>query len=259
MKLKIQQIDAFTKEPFRGNPAAVCPLDDWLDDSLLQAIAAEMNLSETAFFVKRDDHYELRWFTPVVEVDLCGHATLASAHAIFADSETPARRVEFSTKSGRLSVMREEDLLVMDFPSQPAKPCQAPEDLSKGLGAATEEVLCSEDFMAVLASEEDVRRLEPDLVRFNRLPLRGVIVTSPGNDVDFVSRFFAPKYGIPEDPVTGSAHCALAPYWAERLGKERMRALQVSQRGGEIFCQVRGERVLISGSAVKVMEAELFF
>lgn len=258
MRIPILQIDAFATKPFSGNPAAVCPLDEWLDDSLLQAIAAENNLSETAFLVRRDDHYELRWFTPVSEVDLCGHATLAAAHAIFAGPGRSTNQVQFTTRSGRLSVRRDGDLLVMDFPSQPPRACQAPEDLLKGLGAEAENVLCSEDYLVVFRSEEDVRRLEPDLGRFNRLPLRGVIVTSPGTEVDFVSRFFAPKYGIMEDPVTGSAHCALAPYWSGRLGKKRLRALQVSRRGGEVLCEVRGERVLLSGNAVKVMQGELF-
>jgi len=195
-----------------------------------------------------------RWFTPLAEVDLCGHATLASAFVLFTESDPSLKRVAFRSRSGILMVAKDGDLLAMDFPSQPPRPCKAPGDLIEGLGREPAEVLCSEDYFAVFPSEEDILSLEPDMTMLKKLDLRGVTVTAPGNEADFVSRFFAPKYGIPEDPVTGSAHCALIPYWAEKLDKQELTARQVSARGGELFCANRGERVKIAGRAVMYME-----
>ncbi len=254
MKIPLFQVDAFTGRIFGGNPAAVCPLEAWLDDAKMQAIAAENNLSETAFFVEAGDHYELRWFTPVHEVDLCGHATLATAHVLFALLEEPGDTVAFETRSGRLTVSRDGDALVMDFPALVPEPWGASDALACALGAAPAEVLGNVNCVAVYPSEADVRGLAPDLRLVAALPYEGVIATAPGEAVDFVSRYFAPKFGIPEDPVTGSAHCELAPYWAKRLGRERLTAHQVSARGGELDCEVKGDRVLLTGRAVTYLE-----
>lgn len=257
MKLSVFQIDTFTNEVFSGNPAAVCPLEDWIDDSVMQNIAAENNLSETAFFVKRDHHYDLRWFTPTREIDLCGHATLAAAFVLFNELKISTKEIVFHTKSGPLSVEQRNEFLEMDFPMQLPVACDVPGGLIKGLGKEPAEVLSSEDYLAVFDSENNVRNIKPDFEQLKRLPLRGVIVTSPGERADFVSRFFAPKFGINEDPVTGSAHCSLAPYWGRRLGKNKLLALQISSRGGELYCEVLDERVLISGKAVKFMQGEI--
>lgn len=259
MKLRLYQIDAFASRAFEGNPAAVCPLTEWLDDEVLQAIAEENNLSETAFFVPAQRGFALRWFTPIREVDLCGHATLASAHVVFEILGHPGQTVTFATRSGELTVERKGDLLEMDFPSLPPMPCTLPTTLVEGLGQSPLEVLSADDYVAVFDSEAAVRGITPNHTALSRLELRGVIVTAPGADVDFVSRFFAPKYGIREDPVTGSAHCELAPYWAGRLGKDALRARQVSKRGGEIACEVKGARVALSGRAVTFMEADITF
>lgn len=257
MKLTQYQVDAFTKRIFAGNPAAVCPLDAWLPDNLLQAIAAENNLSETAFFVPSTRGYALRWFTPVAEVDLCGHATLATAYVLYHQLGYQGESITFETRSGDLIVQRDGDALVMDFPATLPVRCDAPAALVDGLGLEPLEVWAAGDYMAVLDSEESVRRLKPNQTSLSQLDLRGVIVTAAGNDVDFVSRFFAPNYGIPEDPVTGSAHCILTPYWAERLGKQTLTARQVSARGGDIDCSLRGDRVLLSGHAVVFMQGEI--
>ncbi len=254
MRIPLFQIDAFTGRLFGGNPAAVCPLEEWLDDATLQAIAAENNLSETAFFVPRGARYQLRWMTPTMEVDLCGHATLAAAFVILNDLEPSRDAVTFDTASGELTVRREGALLSMDFPARPPSPCEMREDLIAGLGPRPLEMLASRDHMAVYGSEQEVRRLQPDMEALARVEHFAVIATAPGREVDFVSRFFAPRAGIPEDPVTGSAHCTLIPYWARRLGKPRMHALQVSQRGGELWCELRGDRVVISGRAVRYLE-----
>lgn len=258
MKLKQYQIDAFTDRAFGGNPAAVVPLSAWPDDSLLQAIAEENNLSETAFFVAADNGYQLRWFTPVREVDLCGHATLATAHVLFAILGHAGETIFFTTRSGELRVTRQGKKLTMDFPASRPIPCGMPEALEQGLGRRPIEVLAADDYLAVFDSEASVRAIVPDQALLGRLDLRGVIVTAPGAEADFVSRFFAPRFGIPEDPVTGSAHCLLAPYWAERLGKKILTAQQVSKRGGSLTCELHGDRVLLSGSAVTFMEAEIF-
>ncbi len=254
MKIPLYQIDAFTSTLFRGNPAAVCPLEEWLEDQQMQAIAAENNLSETAFLVPRDDYYDLRWFTPVTEVDLCGHATLASAYVVFQFLNTALTRVEFSTKSGILAVERDGSLLSMNFPSRPASPCDIPDDLAQALGVQPKEVLLSRDYLILYESEDIVRSLHPNMEQLLKLDCLGIIVTARGKDVDFVSRFFAPKAGIPEDPVTGSAHCTLVPYWSQKLNKKRLHALQVSQRGGELFCEDLDDRVKISGHAVTYLE-----
>lgn len=257
MNIPIYQIDAFSSRIFSGNPAAVCPLEEWLEDSLLQQIAQENNLSETAFFVPEGGGYHIRWFTPVAEVDLCGHATLAAAFVILNYFDTSSGQVSFNSKSGRLAVVKEHELLSMDFPSQPPVRCEAPKELLDGIGKEPLEVLCSEDYVAVFLGENDIIELNPDMGILKKLDLRGVIVTAQGNNVDFVSRFFAPKFGVNEDPVTGSAHCALTPYWSNKLNKKHLHAYQVSQRGGELFCKDGGNRVIISGRAVQFMKGSI--
>jgi len=319
MKILIYQIDAFTSKVFSGNPAAVCPLDKWLDDSILQAIAQENNLSETAFFVPEEKKFHIRWFTPVAEIDLCGHATLAAAFVIFSYFfrylEVSDNEIVFTSRSGELKVSKQdqdrgegedqhlkrrrrwkgmrhqyEGLLSMDFPSRASLPCSAPPDLVEGLLGGSQggrqgvlggglqeglegklhgglyaglhaeplEVLCSaDDYFVIFRNESDIRGLNPDMGKLRRLGLRGVIVTAKGDDSDFVSRFFAPKFGIDEDPVTGSAHCALTPYWARKLNKENLYARQLSARGGELYCIDRGDRVVISGRVVKYMEGTI--
>ena len=249
MEIPIYQVDAFTGRLFAGNPAAVCPLGSWLPDSLMQAIAMENNLSETAFFVPEGDGYRIRWFTPETEVDLCGHATLAAAFVVFRFLDPSRLEVSFSSRSGVLTVAKKGDLLAIDFPAQAPVPCEAPVDLIAGLGKEPSLVLCSEDFFVVYGDEDDIRNLAPDMPSLCRIGMRGVIVTAPGRDVDFVSRFFGPRVGIPEDPVTGSAHCTLIPYWSQELGKKELCARQLSKRGGEVFCRDLGERVEISGRA----------
>jgi PhzF family phenazine biosynthesis protein len=258
-RLRLYQVDAFTSQVFGGNPAAVCPLDAWLPDDVLQAIALENNLSETAF-VLRDEvrGWQIRWFTPTQEVDLCGHATLASASVLFHGDDKDRDEIVFRSRSGELKVRREGDLLTLDFPSRPPKAVTASDDLMEGLGRPPREVWAARDYLAVYDREEDVRALVPDVDRLRRIDqLFGVIVTAPGTKVDFVSRFFAPRIGVDEDPVTGSAHCTLVPYWSKRLGRKRLHALQVSSRGGELFCEDRGDRVAISGNAVRYLEGTI--
>jgi len=257
MEIPIYQIDAFSNRVFAGNPAAVCPLEGWLEGSILQAIAQENNLSETAFFVPDEKGYHIRWFTPVAEVDLCGHATLATGFVIFNYLDTSTSQITFRSRSGKLTVVQEKELISMDFPAQPPVPCETPKELLEGLKKDPSEILCSEDYFVVFSSEKDIIGLEPDMGMLKKLDLRGVIVTARGDEVDFVSRFFAPKFGIDEDPVTGSAHCALTPYWAEKLNKKEVHAHQVSQRGGELFCKDYGDRVAIAGRAVKFMEGSI--
>jgi PhzF family phenazine biosynthesis protein len=258
MRVPIYQIDAFTGHVFGGNPAAVCPLDGWLDDLTLQAIAAENNLSETAFLVRMGDGYELRWFTPLVEVPLCGHATLAAAYVVFQYLQPEWTAVTFRTQSGSLPVCQEGDLLTLDFPLLAPEECSPPPALAEALRVEPSEVLLSTFYLAVLESEEQVRSLAPDMELLKREIGKGVIVTARGREADFVSRFFAPSVGITEDPVTGSAHCTLAPYWAAKLGKRRLHALQVSRRGGELFCGLHGDRVLISGRAAPYLEGLIY-
>lgn len=251
------QVDAFAEHVFEGNPAAVCPLDAWPEDSLLQAIAEENNLSETAFFVPAGEVFELRWFTPVAEVDLCGHATLASAHVLYEHLGYSGKSVRFATRGGELDVSRSGDGLSMNFPAAPPRAIESPPALVAGLGKPPEQVLGGFDYIAVYETEEDVRALAPDFAQLRLVDLRGVIVTAPGREVDFVSRCFFPKLGINEDPVTGSAHCELAPYWRSRLGRDTLQARQLSRRGGSLGCAVEGDRVLLSGKAVDFMIAEI--
>lgn len=258
MKLPIFQIDAFASRLFSGNPAAVVVLKDWLpDDDTLRNIAAENNLSETAFVVPREDISLLRWFTPAVEVDFCGHATLATAHVLFEIVYPSASQLAFSTKSGILHVNRNGDLLSLDFPARPGKPVPISEELVAALGARPRETLLARDLLAVFDEESVIQNLKPDLGRIAALDTFGVIVTAPGREVDFVSRFFAPRKGVPEDPVTGSAHCTLTPYWAERLKKTKFSARQLSSRGGELECELHADRVLISGHAVEYLRGEI--
>lgn len=257
MRFRLYQVDAFTDRPLSGNPAAVCPLEAWPEDDVLQAVAAENNLSETAFLVPDGSGYELRWFTPTTEVDLCGHATLAAGFVVLRYAEGTRDSVRFSTASGPLEVRRDGEALLMDFPSVPAEPCAAPAELAEGLGAEPVEVRRARDWLAVFRSRGEVARLAPRMDVLEALEGRGVIATAPSGGPrrpDFVSRFFAPAVGVPEDPVTGSAHCTLAPYWADRLGKDRLLGRQISRRGGEVTCRVRGDRVELGGRAVLFLE-----
>jgi predicted PhzF superfamily epimerase YddE/YHI9 len=261
MSLPLFHVDAFSDEPFKGNPAAVCPLKSWLDDKLLLAVAAENNLSETAYFVREGEQFHLRWFTPRCEVNLCGHATLASAFVLLTILEPQREVVSFATRSGILIVRRERNLLSMNFPALPPWNCPSPPpELIEGLGARSQRVSVlqiKDNYFAVYDSEDDVRNVTPDLRLLEKLHPAGVAVTAPGKQADFVSRYFAPSYGIPEDPVTGSIHCSLAPYWAQRLGKTSLHARQVSQRGGELWCELAGERVVLKGKAVLTLQGSL--
>jgi predicted PhzF superfamily epimerase YddE/YHI9 len=257
VRLPYYQVDAFTSQTFRGNPAGVCILTDWLPDPVLQRIAAENNLSETAFFIRQDGFFHLRWFTPAMEVDLCGHATLAPAFVLFAELGHADEIVRFQTRSGWLSASRHGDLVELDFPARPPLPCAIPDDLVAGLGRKPQAVLRSRDFVAVFESEAEVASITPDFARLARLDCLGTIVTAPGANSDFVSRFFAPRAGVPEDPVTGSSHSSLIPFWAARLGKPELFARQISQRGGELYCRSLGERVAIGGRAVIYSRGEL--
>jgi PhzF family phenazine biosynthesis protein len=255
MRIPFYHVDAFTDRLFRGNPAGVCLLEKELPADAMQCIAAENNMPETAFVLRSTAAIGIRWFTPTVEVDLCGHATLAAAHVLFRHAGHPGSRVEFTSQSGPLAVDLDGELLVLDFPCRPPTPCPAPDALIRGLGAAPLEVMGSRDYFCVYGSAEDVAGLRPDMNMLAGLERFGVIVTAPGSgDVDFVSRFFAPADGIPEDPVTGSAHCTLIPYWSGRLGKKRLVARQVSARGGELACEDAGDRVRIGGRAVTYLQ-----
>lgn len=256
MRLPIYQVDAFADAVFGGNPAAVVPLEAWLPDATLQAIAAENNLAETAYYVPKGDGWELRWFTPAVEVDLCGHATLATTF-VLAQKDPERTRFTFATRqAGELVVTREGERFVLDFPSRPPGPVEVPADLAAALGGpAPSAVLGGRDYLVVYDDADTVRTLRPDTGRIAALDRYAVIVTAPGDGgIDFVSRFFAPRQGIPEDPVTGSAHCTLIPYWAERLGKTTLSARQVSARGGNLACGLAGDRVKIGGTAVLYLE-----
>lgn len=258
MSLQIFQVDAFTKEPFHGNPAAVVPLDTWLPTETMQAIALENNLAETAYFIREGDGYGLRWFTPTVEMDLCGHATLASAHVLFDVLGETADVLRFQTKSGELTVARESDRLVLDFPARPAALADAPTGLIEAIGRQPREILRSRDYLLVYDTEDDIRAIKPDFNALANIDTHAVIITAKGNESDFVSRFFAPEVGVNEDPVTGSAHCTLIPYWAGKLGKTELYARQLSARGGELFCELRGDRVKIGGNAVLYMKGEIY-
>ncbi len=256
-EVPIYQVDAFASRVFAGNPAAVCPLDDWLPDQVLQAIAVENNLSETAFLVKRGADFDLRWFTPAHEVDLCGHATLGSAYVIANYLDNGRTEVRFHSRSGPLTVTRAGDLYTLDFPALPPRRIADSAAVAEALGAAPDELWHEMDLMAVFPSEAAVAALAPDMAKVETLETRGVIVTAPGEDCDFVSRFFAPRSKIPEDPVTGSAHCILTPYWSARLGKTKMSARQISARGGELEVEARGARVRISGRVAPYMEGRI--
>jgi predicted PhzF superfamily epimerase YddE/YHI9 len=247
-QIPIYQVDAFSSIVFSGNPAAVCPLDKWLPDKTLQAIATENNLSETAYFVSNGEGYQLRWFTPGCEVDLCGHATLASAYVLFRELGADGDVLRFHTKSGELRVKRNGDLLALDFPARPPAPVPHDPILLAALGGPEpQEVLAARDYLVRYETEEQVRALAPNMEQLSQLDRFATIVTAPGKDCDFVSRFFAPAKGVPEDPVTGSAHCTLIPYWAGKLGKTTLHARQVGRRGGELFCKLAGDRVEIAG------------
>jgi PhzF family phenazine biosynthesis protein len=260
MRLPLYQVDAFTEKLFGGNPAAICPLTEWLPDATMQAIAAENNLAETAFFVREGNDYALRWFTPTVEVDLCGHATLASGHIVFSFLEPGRERVGFRTlKAGTLTVEKRGDLLVMDFPARPAEPVAPPPGLIAALGGKPRAVLKARDHLVVYDSAAEISALTPDLAKLAKIEgCWAAVVTAPGeNGVDFVSRFFGPAQGVPEDPVTGSSHCTLVPYWAKRLGKTELQARQLSRRGGALTCALSGDRVSIAGRAVLYLEGEI--
>ena len=250
MKIPLYQVDAFTGRLFGGNPAAVCMLEGWLEDGLLQSIASENNLPATAFLVPSGDDFQLRWFTPEVEIDLCGHATLATAHVLMNLIYPERNDLRFRTKSGELKVARNDDLFTLDFPARPASPCEVPEELIEALGIKPQEVWAAKAYMAVYESEEEILDLRPNMELLAKLDKYATIVTAPGHTADFVSRFFAPAKGIPEDHVTGSAHCTLIPYWSDCLGKPTLLAHQVSQRGGELLCEDLGDRVKMSGRTV---------
>jgi len=260
MTIPIYQADAFTDKLYGGNPAAVCPLPEWLPDETMQKIAAENNLAETAFFIPKGHEYALRWFTPELEIDLCGHATLATAHIIFSHLGYQADVVNFHTvKAGMLTVSRHQDLYTLNFPARVAEPAVAPAGLMEALGGPSPvEVLRARDYMVVYATEADILALNPDFTALSKVDGIGVIVTAKGDSCDFVSRFFAPGAGIPEDPVTGSAHCNLIPYWAGKLNKNELHAFQVSSRRGELWCKYDGERVLMSGKAVTYLKGEIY-
>ncbi|MDX1627705.1 MAG: PhzF family phenazine biosynthesis protein [Fulvivirga sp.] len=256
MELSLYQVDAFASALFNGNPAAVCPLkEEWLDDEVMQHIAQENNLSETAFFIEYDGHYKIRWFTPNKEVDLCGHATLASAHVLFHHLGYDQSEIIFHSKSGGLKVKKQGDTYCMDFPADQIRQIATPEIIGEALKATPKAVWEGrEDWLVVLDNEDELLKLTPDFRRLEKLNLRGVIVSAPGKNYDFVSRCFYPAFGIDEDPVTGSAHTTLTPYWSERLGKKEMKAYQASSRGGEIGCKLKGDRVELQGSAITYLE-----
>jgi PhzF family phenazine biosynthesis protein len=259
MKLSIYQVDAFAENVFQGNPAAVVPLEDWIEGEQMQKIAMENNLSETAFFVKTDDGYHLRWFTPEYEIDLCGHATLASAYIIKNFVEPHIAEINFTTQTaGVLKASAKEGIYTLDFPARMPQPCQVPPALLKCLGVSTVvDVLKSRDYFVVLPDEDAVRNVEPDYTLMKELDTIGVIVTAKGQLADVVSRCFYPGAGIPEDPVTGSAHCNIVPYWSEKLSKTKLFCKQLSARGGDLECELEGDRVLMSGKCVLYLQGEI--
>lgn len=259
MQLTLYQVDAFTQKIFSGNPAAVCPLDDWLSDKTMQSIAAENNLAETAFFVPQDDQFELRWFTPTVEVDLCGHATLATAHILYTELQYDLPNIGFITRSGLLTVSKHTLGYAMNFPADPVTAIQTPPEIAAGLQIESVETYRGKtDYLVVIGSQDQLEALQPDFRALSKGDVRGTIVTAPGKDVDFVSRCFYPQSGIDEDPVTGSAHTTLTPYWAQRLGKKRLVAQQVSSRKGDLICTDMGERIELIGSAVTYMVGDIW-
>lgn len=258
MRTRIFQVDAFTDKLFGGNPAAVCPLDKWLPDETMQKIAMENNLSETAFFVKTEDRFHIRWFTPKVEVSLCGHATLASAHVLFNHLDWNGEEIRFNSESGLLTVKKENELLTLNFPSDPIHPADPPSDLIDALKVNPLEIYKGKtDYLLILGSHEEVQSANPDFNLLKKIPVRGVIISARGEFSDFVSRFFAPASGVDEDPVTGSAHTSMIPYWAEKLAKNELSAVQLSARKGHLFCKYLGERVEISGRAITYLDGEI--
>jgi PhzF family phenazine biosynthesis protein len=257
MELQLYQVDTFTDELFKGNPAGVCPLDHWISDELMLSIASENNLSETAFFVKLNNAFNIRWFTPFAEVDLCGHATLASAFVIFNCMNYKNDTIIFSSRSGELIVKKQGDYLQMDFPSLKPIQCAAPAYLPEGVAKTPQHILKGADYIVVYENEEDIISINPDFLILKKVQSRGVCVTAPGNSVDFVSRFFAPGLGVNEDPVCGSAHCELVPYWADRLNKTKLSAKQLSKRGGILNCELSKDRVLISGQAKLYLDGRI--
>jgi PhzF family phenazine biosynthesis protein len=256
--LPIYQVDAFTNKLFGGNPAAVCPLQAWLPDDVMQKLATENNLSETAFFVKENDQYHIRWFTPEYEIDLCGHATLASAYIIFTQLNHYSDTINFTCKSGKLEVKKKDGLIELNFPSRMPEICDVPEALLEGINLKPNRVYKSRDYLLVFDTEEDIKNIVPDYTHLNKLDVVGVIVTAPGNEVDFVSRFFVPNSVIGEDPATGSAHCNLIPFWSKELIKNELTATQLSSRRAEFICENKGKRVLMAGNAVLYLKGEFF-
>ena len=259
MQIKMFQVDAFAAGLFKGNPAAVCLLENWLPNELMLSIAGENNLAETAFCIPHDDHAELKWFTPEVEIDLCGHATLATSHVLMRELGLYGNSIMFRTRSGELKVNREGGSYRLDFPSRPPSASSVPEVILKGIGGKPKEILKSRDHFFVFGSEKEVMDIRPDqrLLATINDAFAGIIVTAPGGDVDFVSRFFTPGASVFEDPVTGSAHCTLIPYWSAKLGKSKMKARQISPRGGELSCEDKGERVYISGKAITYLRGSI--
>src|SRR5215210_2049187 len=259
LKIPAYHIDAFAGAIFSGNPAAVCPLERWLDDETLQFIASENHLPVTAFFVENDEHYELRWFTPTVELNLCGHGTVAAAAVLFDFMDAPKESVAFKTKGGTFHVVKDGELISMDFPIYEAVSCPTkPEPLVRALGREPKEILKAQNYLAVYEGEAEIRAITPDLELLKEVDGLGVIVTSKGEGSDFVSRYFAPRLGIPEDAATGSTHCTLAPYWSKRLGKRKLHAIQLSQRRGELWCESLDDRIRISARAVRYAEGFLY-
>lgn len=259
MTLTIYQLDAFTSTVFAGNPAAVVPLTEWISDELMQKIAAENNLAETAFYVAEGEQFHIRWFTPTVEVNLCGHATLATAYTIFEYANYPKSLIEFTSKSGILRVEKQGDLLELDFPVDVPVPAETPQEYFDGLDIKPIETLKGiSDYFLVFENESQIKAIKPDFKTIAKVPCRGVIVTAKGDEVDFVSRFFGPQSGIDEDPVTGSAHTTLTPFWAEKLGKSTLSAKQISARGGELTCTLTGDRVKIAGKVAPYLKGEIF-
>ena len=258
MKIKIYQADAFTKNLFGGNPAAICPLMEWLPDAVLQNIAAENNLAETAFYTKSSNGFHIRWFTPVTEVDLCGHATLAAAHVIFTEQDFSGNEITFDSRSGKLTVRKENNLLILNFPADKMEKVSLSLRLIAALGSTPIEAYKGrEDFMLVYGTQEQIERMRPDFRKLAEVEARGIIITAKGNDCDFVSRFFAPQFGIDEDPVTGSAHTSLTPYWSAKLGKTELTAMQLSKRKGHLRCKHLGERVEIAGKSILYLKGEI--
>ncbi|MDB5120388.1 MAG: isomerase [Sphingobacteriales bacterium] len=257
--IPIYQADAFTDKLFCGNPAAICPLTEWLPAPIMQKIAAENNLAETAFFIPLGPDFELRWFTPEIEIDLCGHATLAAAHILFTELNYSKEIIHFHTlKAGTLTVTKKDDLYILDFPSRIAEVTETLIDLIEALGGKIPSgVYKSRDYMLVYENEEDISAIKPDFFALSKIDAVGIIITAPGNNSDFVSRFFAPSAGINEDPVTGSAHCNLIPYWANELKKNKLHAYQLSTRRGELWCELKNDRVLMAGKAVTYLKGEI--